>query len=109
MDKLAALNDEFRKSILTLPNANGLVLLTAGVSDLPSDTKSQIIMEVKKFTDFNQDNDPWKEHDCASVKALDGTEAFFKIDYFEDKRCSVGAEDPLTAYRVLTIGLWSEW
>ena len=60
MNKIALLNDAFRTSL-----TGGTVLLTAGVYQLPDMVKSAAIRKVVDFDDFNEDNDPYGEHDLA--------------------------------------------
>ena len=63
---------------------------------------------VRDYTDFNEDNDPYGEHDFGSLKVA-GEKIFWKIDYYDEslsKWC-----DPLDpdCQRVLTIMLAEEY
>ena len=40
---------------------------------------SNTIIHTKRFKDFNQDNDPWEEHDFGAF-SYDGKKIFWKID-----------------------------
>ena len=105
MNKIAALNDAFRTTL-----SGGTVLLTAGVYGLPDMVKSAAIRKVVEFDDFNEDNDPYDEHDFGSFE-LCNRKFFWKIDYF-DERGEFGSEDPAEAQkttRILTIMLASEY
>jgi hypothetical protein len=74
----AETNDRFRKSIPCVFPPN-MVQISLGVSALdPCDT-AEIIQKVKKFEDFNPDNDPWGEHDFGSFEH-NGEKIFWKID-----------------------------
>ena len=37
---------------------------------------------VRAFASFTDDNDPWQEHDCATLQ-VDGETVIFKIDYYD--------------------------
>lgn len=97
--KLRDLNDAMRTSM-----SGGRVMLTNGVSALPDAKRTQLLRAVASFTDFNEDNDPWNEHDFGAIE-LDGTKFFWKIDYY-DKHLEYGspdAADPMVTTRVMTI------
>jgi hypothetical protein len=104
MNKIALLNDAFRTSL-----TGGTVLLTVGVQELPDMVKSAAIRKVVDFDDFNEDNDPYGEHDFGSFE-LCNRRFFWKIDYYDEK-AEYGSEDPADprkTTRVLTIMLASE-
>lgn len=98
--KIAALNDAFRRSNPVR------YTVTRGVSatmDL-----SRVISMVRSYDVFNEDNDPYGEHDFGQIK-LDGKTLFWKIDYYDQ-----GLEgwcDPLSpdCNRVLTVMLAEEY
>ena len=56
--KIAELNDAFRSSL-----AGGRVIITAGVAALDVDARIAVLKEVRAFTAFTPDNDPYGEHD----------------------------------------------
>jgi hypothetical protein len=93
--KVSELNDKLRKNFI-----GGRIMLSRGVDS--SEIRDRIIASIKSFTDFNADNDPYGEHDCASVD-VDGRRYLFKIDYY-DKNYEYGVEptDP-ECKRVMTI------
>ena len=70
------LNDNFRTTFV-----GGRVVMTAGVDDLPIDTKARVLLAVQSFSNFTKDNDPHGEHDFGSFE-LEGENYFFKIDYY---------------------------
>ena len=105
MSKIAALNDAFRTTL-----TGGTVLLTVGVQELPDMVKAAAIRKVVEFDDFNEDNDPYDEHDFGGFE-LCNRRFFWKIDYF-DERSEFGSEDPADpekTTRVLTIMLADEY
>jgi hypothetical protein len=63
MNKIALLNDAFRTTL-----TGGTVLLTLGVQELPDMVKAAAIRKVVEFDDFNEDNDPYGEHDFGSLR-----------------------------------------
>lgn len=75
--KIAELNDAFR-------TANpSMYTVTEGVFRTPE--TQGIIEAVRKFTDFNEDNDPYGEHDFGSFERWNGKRIFWKIDYYDDE------------------------
>jgi hypothetical protein len=105
MNKIALLNDAFRTTL-----TGGTVLLTVGVQELPDMVKAAAIRKVVEFDDFNEDNDPYGEHDFGSFR-LCGRRFFWKIDYY-DRAMEHGSEDPSDpeqTTRVLTIMLAYEY
>ena len=102
---IARLNDALRQSFV-----GGRVMVTAGINTLPDRTKASVLTSVRNFGDFNDDNDPHGEHDCALFE-VDGHRCMFKIDYY-DRTLEFGSEDPgdpAVTTRVLTIMLACEY
>ena len=98
-DRIRLLNDSLRTTF-----RGGRILTTAGVAELPSDVKANVLLSVQRFADFNPENDPHGEHDFGSFE-IDGVTYFFKIDYYSADMQG-GSEDPAdpeTTARVLTI------
>lgn len=95
----AILNDQFRKSGLR-------VHLTCGVQsveDLPG-----LLQAVKEFRVFNENNDPWGEHDFGRLD-WHGDKVFWKIDYYNESLDEW--EDPLigSCRRIMTVMLAEEY
>jgi hypothetical protein len=91
---IAKLNDKARRSM------QGCVV-SRGVSEMYMQM-NEIFVAVRDYVDFNENNDPYGEHDFGSFE-LSGTKFFWKIDYYQqdtDTWC-----DPLDSEcrRVLTI------
>ncbi len=74
MNDLAILNDTFRKSWKD-------VVFTSNVL-----TRVQhhlaLAQEIQDFSEFNEDNDPYEEHDFGSLE-LEGEHILWKIDYYD--------------------------
>ena len=109
--KIAELNDAFRRTL-----RGGTLLMTAGIMALGQEAQDRILIAVRAFDDFSDDNDPWCEHDFGSIEIDVGMPSereriFFKIDYY-DKTKAMGSEDPADpaiTERVMTIMLASEY
>ena len=43
-----------------------LLVITRGIAALGPKAVADILLKVKEFSDFNEDNDPWGEHDFGS-------------------------------------------
>jgi hypothetical protein len=82
------------------------------VADLPPETQIRIWAEVANFNCFTEDNHPHGEHDFGGFDVEGDGKIFWKIDYYADKSCTTGSEDPADAarsFRLVTIMLASEW
>ena len=79
--EIAARNDSLRRSLpfVALPDR---AVMTRGIAALPADEIAAIMEKVRTFDDFNSDNDPHLEHDCASF-CLCGRRLMFKIDNYD--------------------------
>ena len=42
-------------------------MMTNGIGARGLESVNKVIAAVARFIDFNADNDPWGEHDCASL------------------------------------------
>jgi hypothetical protein len=99
------LNDRFRHSL-----RGGVLVMTAGVIALGQDRQLKILEAVSKFDRFDEDNDPYGEHDFGCVE-VSGERFLRKIDYFDPTMSfhSENAADPEVTRRVLTLMLAEEW
>ena len=103
-ERVRALNDELRKT-----GAGGNTYLTPGIIAKGSDFIVKATAAVRAFDAFTDNNDPWQEHDCATLD-VDGEPVIFKIDYY-DVNMEYGSPDPADprlTRRVLTILLASD-
>ena len=110
---IAALNDQFRSN----PGKyrKNKVVMTASVSALNPFDISLLMRQVRAFSDFNEENDPFNEHDFGSINFFD-TKYFWKIDYYDRKSfltdTQYGSDDPANddvTTRVLTVMEASEY
>lgn len=104
-DRIRVLNDNFRSTFI-----GGQIVMTAGVNELPLDAKAQVLLMVRDFSEFGEDNDPYREHDFGGFEVA-GETFFWKIDYYS-LDCRSGSEDPsdpTKTTRVLTIMLAHEY
>jgi hypothetical protein len=103
--RIAALNDQLRRD-----GIGGAVVLTNGIQSLEPHKRRAVIKAVSTFDAFTEANDPWHEHDCATLTVA-GVRAMFKIDYY-DRTMTRGSEDPgdpKVTRRVMTILLAEEY
>ena len=104
-ERIRALNDELRTT-----GSGGKTYLTPGLIAKGADFIAKVTVAVQAFDAFTDDNDPWQEHDCATLD-VDGEPVMFKIDYY-DENMEYGSPDPADprlTRRVLTIMLASDY
>ncbi len=103
------LNDDLRNSMGQHDNKN-MVMLTTGLRSRGDEFVARTLTAVREFTDFNEDNDPYLEHDVVIV-TVDSQKVMAKIDYYDNdlKFHSPDKADPAVTKRVLTIMLMSEY
>jgi hypothetical protein len=58
-------------------------MMTAGVAALENPVRNAVVEKIKAFDAFDDDNDPWGEHDFVSVEH-NGQTFFAKIDLYEE-------------------------
>ena len=96
---IANRNDYFRQNL-----SHGALVLTQGIrSNTPEDLK-EIITKVRNFDTFDENNDPYGEHDFGAFD-YKGRRIFWKIDYYDQKMLyfSPDVSNPRLTNRVLTI------
>jgi hypothetical protein len=102
---IAELNDAFRRSF-----TGGQVFVTRGISALPRGAQAAITARVRSFEVFDENNDPYGEHDFGSFDHA-GQTISWKIDLYDRKHkfYSPDPTDPSKTNRVLTILLAEEY
>jgi hypothetical protein len=103
--RIRELNDQLRQKAI-----GGRIVITRGIQALDADDLRSVLLAVAKFDEFSEDNDPWGEHDCATL-AVNGHRLIFKIDYFDRDLAyhSPDASDPAVTERVMTVMLAEEY
>jgi hypothetical protein len=98
-------NDALRTTFV-----GGRVMLTAGVAAMPTMEVARVLSAVRSFNDFDEGNDPHREHDFGSFD-LSGHKFFWKIDAYDADMefGSDDAADEAKTTRVLTIMFASEY
>ena len=100
------LNDDFRCH----NRGRGTRLHTHGVHEKGPQFVLAAYLIVREFNAFDDNSDPYREHDFGAFDLL-GERLFFKIDYYDLERAagSPNPADPAVTHRVLTIMLASEY
>ena len=82
------------------------VTMTCGAADLPD--VNGLMRKIRSYNDFNENNDPYHEHDLGRLD-WHGDTVLWKIDYYNDNLSCF--EDPLspTCKRVMTVMLANEY
>ena len=98
-DRIRTLNDAFRTSL-----TGGSVMVTRAVAALGAEIQREILAALRRYDDFDADNDPYGEHDFGTI-TVQGHEILFKIDYYDRDlvRHSPDPSDPAVTHRVLTV------
>ncbi len=105
VDRIRELNDQFRTTL-----NGGKIMLTNSVIALGQEAQPLIMDALKRYDDFDADNDPYGEHDFGMI-VVDGQELLFKIDYY-DLDLTYHSPDPADSAvttRVLTVMLAEEY
>jgi hypothetical protein len=97
--RICALNDQLRRF-----GRGGRVMMTSGIEMLGAAAIARIMVEVARFDAFIADNDPYGEHDCATLD-VDGIRVLFKVDYYDRDLTyhSPNPSDPSVTERVMTV------
>lgn len=98
-EEIARLNDAFRQNL-----SKGTLVLTQGICCNSKEDIAEIINLVRNFNDFNEDNDPYGEHDFGAFD-YKGQKIFWKIDYYDHEflYLSPNVSNPRVTNRVMTI------
>jgi hypothetical protein len=97
--EIRRLNDQFRTTFV-----GGAITITSGIEAMTLGRRSALMSEIRNFTAFTADNDPYGEHDFGAIE-LTGETFFFKIDYYDltMEGGSPDPSDPKRTRRVMTI------
>ncbi|TGN62516.1 DUF3768 domain-containing protein [Paracoccus liaowanqingii] len=103
--KIRKLNDTFRRSL-----RGGRLIITQGVFTKAQEEITDLLDAVRRFEDFDEGNDPYREHDFGSLVWRE-EQVFWKIDYYDtDLRfASPDPLDPHVTVRVMTVMLAWEY
>ena len=104
-DRIRTLNDAFRTSL-----TGGSVMITRAVAALGAEAQREILTALRRYDDFDANNDPYGEHDFGRI-TVQGHEILFKIDYYDQDlvRHSPDPSDPAVTHRVLTVMLAEDY
>ena len=102
--RIRELNDRFRTTF-----SGGRVVTTTGIGDLGAETQAAVLQQVKGFSAFDDESDPFGKHDFGKITVA-GHTVFWKIGYFGKtlEEVSEDPSDPSKTTRVLTIMLAEE-
>ena len=105
LSTIAKQNDDFRTNL-----SRGTLCLTRGIRALGKTCVAEIISKVRLFNNFNENNDPYGEHDFG-VFNYGGQKIFFKIDNYDNSflYLSPDATNQKLTNKVLTIMLAEEY
>ena len=103
--RIRELNDQLRIS-----HTGGTLVTTPGVLALGIYLNQAILIAIAAYDDFDEDSDPFGEHDIGLVEVA-GQEVLFKIDYYNNdlRFHSPDPADPAVARRIMTIFLPEEY
>ena len=104
--EIRRLNDALR----TGESGEGTIVITQGVQAGSPVFLEAVMMAVRDFSTFDEDNDPHGEHDFGAFDVGDDR-LFFKFDYYDPTMTAHSADptDPKITRRVLTIMLAHEY
>ena len=99
ISEIALQNDNFRKHL-----SQGTLVLTQGIRSNTKEDLEAIITKVRTFDTFDENNDPYNEHDFGAFD-YKGKKIFWKIDYYDQEflYLSPDVSNPRVTNRVLTI------
>lgn len=103
-ERIRTLNDQLRQT-----HVGGRILMSRGVMAMGPEGVVGVMLAIAKANDFNEDNDPYGEHDFGAL-TVRGERLVFKIDCFDRTltMASPDPADPSLTVRVLTVMLVAE-
>lgn len=98
-EQVQRLNDMLRQQQI-----GGRIMITHGVQQLDAEGRKSLLGMIAKFDTFSSYNDPYGEHDCASLE-FNGEKYIWKIDYYDLSLSfhSPDSSDPFVTERVMTV------
>lgn len=105
LSTIAKQNDDFRTNF-----SKGTLCLTCSIRALGKACVAEIISKVRLFNNFNENNDPYGEHDFGAFN-YGGRKIFFKIDNYDREflYLSPDVTNPKLTNKVLTVMLAEEY
>ena len=99
ISEIALQNDNFRKHL-----SQGTLVLTQGIRSNTKEDLGAIITRVRTFDSFDENNDPYNEHDFGAFD-YKGKRIFWKIDYYDQEflYLSPDVSNPRLTNKVLTV------
>lgn len=103
--RLRELNDAFRHSL-----RGGRLIVTQGIFLKAGENILDLLSAIRRFEDFDDGNDPYREHDFGSLVWRE-EQIFWKIDYYDIhlRFASPDPHDPHLTVRVMTVMLAREY
>lgn len=97
--KIALQNDNFRKHL-----SQGTLVLTQGIRSNTKEDLETIITKVRNFDTFDENNDPYNEHDFGAFD-FKGKKIFWKIDNYDREflYLSPDVSNPRLTNKVMTV------
>jgi len=106
---IAKRNDNFRNLVLQKALDYGKAVISRTFNVLDEELKQEAYEKIREFTDFNEDNDPYNEHEFGKLSISNGDNLYWKIDYYADSNCELGTLHKAEAYLVLTIMILEDY
>lgn len=99
ISEIALQNDNFRKHL-----SQGTLVLTQGIRSNTKEDLEAIITKVRNFDTFDENNDPYNEHDFGAFD-YKGRRIFWKIDNYDREflYLSPDVSNPRLTNKVMTI------
>ena len=99
ISEIALQNDNFRKHL-----SQGTLVLTQGIRSNTKEDLEAIITKVRNFDTFDENNDPYNEHDFGAFD-YKGKRIFWKIDNYDREflYLSPDVSNPRLTNKVMTI------
>lgn len=97
--EIALQNDNFRKHL-----SQGTLVLTQGIRSNTKEDLEAIITKVRTFDNFDENNDPYNEHDFGAFD-FKGKKIFWKIDNYDREflYLSPDVSNPRLTNKVMTV------